>query len=168
MGLEQAHPLTKSPAMGDRPSAGLGPVAVHPTHSGVGPRYHFSAAAAGSWSAPMLLLLPSSLLPLLQAVLFSFCFRHWCTVILRVSLTMGIYPSVTVNMHFILAFCKDGYRPFNWSNSRLTYLKRFYKARAPVGNTDMMHEFLAFFVIFVQTLRQPLCFAPTYEYYLHT
>ena len=37
-GLAQAHPLTKAPAMREQPSAGLGPVAVHPIHLGVGPR----------------------------------------------------------------------------------------------------------------------------------
>ena len=35
MGLAQAHPLIKPPATRKQPSAGLGPVAVHPTHSGV-------------------------------------------------------------------------------------------------------------------------------------
>ena len=34
VGLAQAHPLTKCPAMGKQPSAGLGPVTVHPAHSG--------------------------------------------------------------------------------------------------------------------------------------
>ena len=38
VGLAQAHPLTKTPAMREQPSAGLCPVAVHPTNSGVGPR----------------------------------------------------------------------------------------------------------------------------------
>ena len=38
MGLSQAHPLTKIPAMRKQPSDGLGPVTVHPTHSRVGPR----------------------------------------------------------------------------------------------------------------------------------
>ena len=35
--LAQAHPHPKPPALTKRPSAGLGPVSVHPTHSGVGP-----------------------------------------------------------------------------------------------------------------------------------
>ena len=35
VGLAQAHPLTKPPAMRKLPSAELGPVTVHPTHSGV-------------------------------------------------------------------------------------------------------------------------------------
>ena len=39
-GLAQAHPLMKPPAMSDRPSAGLGPGVVHPTHSGVCPRIY--------------------------------------------------------------------------------------------------------------------------------
>ena len=38
VGLAQARPLTKPPAARKQPSAGLGPVTVHPTHSGVGPR----------------------------------------------------------------------------------------------------------------------------------
>ena len=33
----QAHALAKLPAMGKQPSAGIGPVTVYPTHSGVGP-----------------------------------------------------------------------------------------------------------------------------------
>ena len=37
VGLAQAHPLTKTPAMRKQFPAGLGAVAVHPTHSGVGP-----------------------------------------------------------------------------------------------------------------------------------
>ena len=37
VGLAQAHPLTKPPAMREQPSAGLGPLGVHPTHLGVGP-----------------------------------------------------------------------------------------------------------------------------------
>ena len=37
VGLAQARPLTKHPAATKQPSAGLGPVTVHPTHSGVGP-----------------------------------------------------------------------------------------------------------------------------------
>ena len=37
VGLAQAQPLTKPQAMREQPNAGLGPVAVHPTHSGVGP-----------------------------------------------------------------------------------------------------------------------------------
>ena len=41
VGLAQAHPLTKPPAMREQPDAGLGPVAVHPTDSGVGSRYCF-------------------------------------------------------------------------------------------------------------------------------
>ena len=36
MGLAQAHPPTNPPAMREQPSNGLGPVAVHQTHSGVG------------------------------------------------------------------------------------------------------------------------------------
>ena len=32
VGLAQAHPLTKPPVMRKQPSAGLGPVTVHPTH----------------------------------------------------------------------------------------------------------------------------------------
>ena len=39
MGLAQAHPLTKHPTMRNQPSAGVGQVKVHPTHSGVGPRF---------------------------------------------------------------------------------------------------------------------------------
>ena len=35
-GLAQAHPPTESPAVRKKPSAGLGPVTVHPTHLGVG------------------------------------------------------------------------------------------------------------------------------------
>ena len=38
VGLAQAHPLSKTPAMRKQPSAGLDPVTVHPPHSGVGPR----------------------------------------------------------------------------------------------------------------------------------
>ena len=38
VGLAQAHPLTDPSTMRKQPSAGLGPVTVHPTHSGVGPR----------------------------------------------------------------------------------------------------------------------------------
>ena len=38
VGLAQAHLLTKTMAMRKQPSAGLGPVTVHPTHWGVGPR----------------------------------------------------------------------------------------------------------------------------------
>ena len=40
VGLAQAHPLTIPPAMREQPPAGLGPVVVHPTHSGVGPRFY--------------------------------------------------------------------------------------------------------------------------------
>ena len=41
VGFAQAHPLIKPPAMRKQPFAGLGPVTVQPTHSGVGPRrYH--------------------------------------------------------------------------------------------------------------------------------
>ena len=39
VGLAQAHPPTKPPAMRKQPSVGLGPATVHPTHSGVGPRH---------------------------------------------------------------------------------------------------------------------------------
>ena len=35
VGLEQAHLITKPPAMAKQPSAGLSPVTVHPTRSGV-------------------------------------------------------------------------------------------------------------------------------------
>ena len=42
VGLAQAHPVTKTPAMRKQPSAGLGPVMVHPTHSSVGPRVVFT------------------------------------------------------------------------------------------------------------------------------
>ena len=38
VGLAQAHPSTKPPAMTKQPSAGLGPLPVHSTHSVVGPR----------------------------------------------------------------------------------------------------------------------------------
>ena len=38
VGHVQACPLTKRPALRKQPSAGLGPVTVHPTHSGIGPR----------------------------------------------------------------------------------------------------------------------------------
>ena len=44
VGLAQARPLTKNPAMREQPSAGLGTVVVHPTHSGDGP----SAGRQGS------------------------------------------------------------------------------------------------------------------------
>ena len=38
VGLVQAHPLTNPLALRKQPSAGLGPVKVHPSYSGVGPR----------------------------------------------------------------------------------------------------------------------------------
>ena len=38
VGLAQAHPPTKTPTTINQPSAGLGPVTFHPSHSGVDPR----------------------------------------------------------------------------------------------------------------------------------
>ena len=77
VGLALVHPLTTPPAMRIQPSAGLGPGAIHPTHSGVGRRVYVVYTTHGATCALQFQFVHRNSIPSLISSSLQFTPKTW-------------------------------------------------------------------------------------------